>query len=392
MQAAPAPSSMIASAMADVSVARPKEARPEAKRNVETAKTDDELSFFQDDRMIVRIAALSCIFIGIITLTWVLFVAKPVIVPIVAAFVAGLIIAPIGERIQSAGISSSLANFIILACLITGGFFIWYFLGTRLAAFVVDLPNQIQLIAEKVGSVLQSLDWLQSAVGKPASGTAESKSALAIDVKAIALYIFGAVSPAITQILIFLFALVMFLIDRPLVKRAIVMAFRSRENRLEALRFVNQVEASLSRYLSTVFVINLGVGAATMALMFAIGMPGYIPLGIAAFFLNFLPFVGPLVLKVLLIPFGLAVFPTLAHGLLPVAIYALLILIESNFVTPVLVGRNFSMRPLAVFTSIVFWTWLWGLPGALLAMPILVIVATVIDRFLTEEKPSALPG
>jgi predicted PurR-regulated permease PerM len=383
---------MIARAMADVSVARPKEARAEAKRNVEPAKTDDETSFFQDDRLIVRFAALSCIFIGIITLTWVLFVAKPVIVPIVAAFVAGLIIAPIGERIQSAGISSSLANFIILACLIAGGFFIWYFLGTRLAAFVVDLPNQVQLIAEKVGGVLQSLDWLQSAVGKPASGTAENKSALAIDVKATALYIFGAVSPAITQILIFLFALVMFLIDRPLVKRAIVMAFRSRENRLEALRFVNQVEASLSRYLSTVFVINLGVGAATMALMFAIGMPGYIPLGIAAFFLNFLPFVGPLVLKVLLIPFGLAVFPTLAHGLLPVTIYALLILVESNFVTPVLVGRNFSMRPLAVFTSIVFWTWLWGLPGALLAMPILVIVATVIDRFLTEEKPSALPG
>jgi predicted PurR-regulated permease PerM len=365
-----------------------------ARRDPTEGETEEQKGeiLSREDEFLVRLALMSIIFLGMVALTSVLYVARPVIVPIVAAFVVGLMVAPIGERFQQFGVPKLLINLLILANVAAAAVLASIFLAPKIEIFFADLPFQMQKISSQLELIMRPLDNLQSAMSsKTAPSTAGDAKSSAFDAKAIAVYALGALTPAVTQILIFAFALIMFLIDRPLIKRAIVMAFETRERRLEALKFVNQMEASLSQYLSTVFVINLGVAVLTTLMLFALGMPGYIPLGVAAFFLNFLPIIGPLVLKGGLLLLGLATYPTIIQGLIPVTLYTVLVMIESNFVTPFLVGRRFSMPPLVVFISIMFWTWLWGLTGALLAMPLLVIGSTIIDRYLTEEKLT-LPG
>ncbi len=301
-------------------------------------------------------------------------------------------IAPIGERVQNLGIPSSVTNLVIIANIASIVLLAYIFVTPKLELLFADLPFQFQKISAQIDTILRPLENLQSAMGpKPSGDKAAEAKGMAFDAKAIAVYTLGAVSPALTQIFIFGFALVMFLIDRPLIKKAIVLGFPSRESRLEALKFVNQVESSLSKYLSTVFVINLCVGLIVTLTLFAVGMPGYIALGLVAFLLNFLPFVGPLLLKGGLLLLGLAAYPTLLQGVVPALLYAAIVLVESNFVTPFLVGRKFAMPPLLVFISIVFWTWLWGLTGALLSMPLLVIASAIVDRFVTEDKLT-LPG
>lgn len=349
-------------------------------------------SFFRSEKALLRYASVSCIFLGLVAFIWVLVVARPIILPVVTAFIIGLIAAPLGERIQKLGIPTTLANLIIISNLVAIFLLAYAIIGPKVGAYFADFPDKAQKIAIEFERVLRPLEQLQSAIGRASNpGDAKPGSPVAVDIKALAVSGVGALSPALTQIFIFAFSLVLFLIDRPLIKNAIVLAFNTREKRLEVLRFVNQIEDSLSQYLSTVLLINIGIGVITTSLLFALDVPGYAALGVFAFLLNFLPFIGPLFMKGVLLLLGIATYPTLVQGLLPFIFYTLVVVIESNIVTPVLVGRKFSMRPLAVFMSIVFWTWLWGVVGALLAVPILVICSTVIDRFVTEDKIS-LPG
>lgn len=353
---------------------------------------EEPASLSDDDRLILRVALISLIFLGLVGVTFVLFIARPVILPIAAAFVIGLMIAPIGERLQKFGVPNAIINIVIMANLASLIVISYIFFAPKLETMFAEMPAQFQKVSQQIDHLLRPLENLQAALGpKTADGKGAETKAFSFDAKQIAVYALAAISPAMTQILIFAFALVMFLIDRPLIKKAIVLAFNSREDRLEAIKFVNQVEASLSQYLSTVFVINAVVGTLTAIVLFLVGMPGYLAIGIVAFLLNFLPFVGPLLLKGALLLLGIAAFPTLLQGVLPVLLYAVIVLVESNFVTPILVGRKFSMPPLLVFISIIFWTWLWGIVGALLAMPLLVIASAIVDRFITEDKTS-LPG
>jgi len=87
---------------------------------------------------------------------------------------------------------------------------------------------------------------------------------------------------------------------------------------------------------------------------------------------------------------GLLTFDTMWKELLPPAWYLLLHLLEANLITPVLLGRRFSLNPVVIFVSLIFWTWLWGVPGALLSVPILVSIKVVCDRVPALSSVSEL--
>ncbi len=87
---------------------------------------------------------------------------------------------------------------------------------------------------------------------------------------------------------------------------------------------------------------------------------------------------------------GLLSFDTLWQGVLPAAWYLLLHLLEANFITPALLGRRFTLNPVVIFVALIFWTWLWGIPGALLAVPILVSLKVISDRVPALSPVSAI--
>jgi predicted PurR-regulated permease PerM len=102
--------------------------------------------------------------------------------------------------------------------------------------------------------------------------------------------------------------------------------------------------------------------------------------GMLVALLNFVPYFGPASGMALLTSVGLLTFETVWQAALPPLWYLLLHLVESNLVTPVLLGRRFTLNPVVIFVSLIFWTWLWGVPGALLSLPILVSIKAVSDR------------
>jgi len=168
--------------------------------------------------------------------------------------------------------------------------------------------------------------------------------------------------------------------------------FTDREARLRALKIMNDIESNLGGYLIVVTAINLALGLVTMLMAYMLGLPSPILWGALAFVLNYVPYVGPAIMDVLLFGIGVLTFPTLLGALLPPAIFLAITVVEGQFLTPAIVGRRLlNLHPLAVFLSIAFWAWLWGPVGAFLATPILIVACVALEHLYPRHK-AELPG
>ncbi len=148
-----------------------------------------------------------------------------------------------------------------------------------------------------------------------------------------------------------------------------------------ALSAVYDIERKVSRYLLTITVINASLGAAIAITLALLGVDYAYVWGIAAFLLNFVPFVGGLVGTVLIGASAIVQFDSIYYALAAPIAYQILTGVEGQFITPTLVGRRLEMNTVAVFLTVVLWGWLWGIPGALVAVPFLVVFKVICENF-----------
>ena len=157
------------------------------------------------------------------------------------------------------------------------------------------------------------------------------------------------------------------------------------------LKIINDIEHNLTDYLSVVAVINLVVGLIAGLIAYFVGLPNAIAWGVLAFILNFVPYLGALMMEAVLLAVGLVTFPTLAQAIVAPLLYFGFTTLEGHFITPSIMGRRLTLNPLTVFLSLIFWTWLWGPIGAFLAVPLL-IVTLVAKEHVFPEEDLVLPG
>ncbi|EHH68108.1 AI-2E family transporter [Gluconobacter morbifer] len=141
-----------------------------------------------------------------------------------------------------------------------------------------------------------------------------------------------------------------------------------------------QIERNVSLYLVTITLMNLLVGLANMIQCWATGMPNPLLWGVLAFLLNYIPIIGPLTGVVVYFIVGLFSFSSLFYALLPPAIYLLIHILEGETITPMLLARHFTLNPVFVMGSLLFWDWMWGIPGAFLSVPMLAVFKIVCDH------------
>jgi predicted PurR-regulated permease PerM len=146
------------------------------------------------------------------------------------------------------------------------------------------------------------------------------------------------------------------------------------------VRIARTVQREVSRYLLTISLINTGLGAVIAAGMLAIGMPNPVLWGVLAALLNFIPYLGSLLGIVLVGLVALVSFDAIWPALLAPLIYLACTAVEAQLVTPLVIGRRLEMNPVVIFLAIAFWGWLWGIVGALIAVPLLVILKVFADH------------
>ena len=151
-------------------------------------------------------------------------------------------------------------------------------------------------------------------------------------------------------------------------------------NKRQAVDISQQIQEDISAYLLTITAMNAAVGVATAAAMYLCGLGDPLLWGATAFLLNYIPILGPLFGVFIFVLVGMLSFESLWWALLPPAVYLGIHLVEGETLTPMLLARRFTLNPVLIILSLVFWFWMWGVLGAILAVPMLAILKIVSDR------------
>jgi predicted PurR-regulated permease PerM len=238
---------------------------------------------------------------------------------------------------------------------------------------------------------LAALNELQTALGINASGKPLDFNPMQI-IEAMLAVVTPAALQFVLSSVLFLGTLFFLILGRASFRKNAVNWSSSRTTRLRTLKILNDIEENLGGYLLVVTIINLVLGAVTVVAAMLMGLPSPILWGALAFVLNYIPYVGPAIMDVLLFGIGLLTFPTLLGALLPPAVFIAITTIEGHFLTPAIVGRKvLNLHPLAIFLSIAFWAWMWGPVGAFLATPILIVARVALAHLYPSQK-AELPG
>jgi len=148
----------------------------------------------------------------------------------------------------------------------------------------------------------------------------------------------------------------------------------------KAVTIARETEASISTYLVTVTLVNLGLGLAVALVMFLLKMPNPLLWGAMAALAEFIPYLGASALVALLTLAGLVTFEQVGHALLVPLAYLGVNIIQSQLISPLILGRRLTLNPVAIFVGLVFWWWIWGVPGAFIAVPLIATFKIFCDH------------
>jgi predicted PurR-regulated permease PerM len=165
------------------------------------------------------------------------------------------------------------------------------------------------------------------------------------------------------------------------VHEKIVRVLPTFKDKKRALRLIHDVEREVSQYLLTVTAINIGLGAVVAVAMWLTGMPSPILWGVAAALLNFIPYLGAILGIGLVALVALVSFGSLAEASLPPLLYFAATALEGGIFTPLIIGRRLAINAVAILLALSLWAWLWGVVGALIAVPLLVALKAFCDHF-----------
>ncbi len=333
-----------------------------------------------------QVSTWSLAILAAVAVGFVLYVAREIMLPVVAAFVVGIMLGPATRRLEALRVPRPLAAVLQVTAVTLIIAFVILLIVPRVSELTSGLPDVVSSLKEKLhvfDGVLQTWRRVTATVTEAPKGDAVALPSPGIS---WAPWTISILLPPITGFLFFLVVLLLFIGAWPDLRRALVMTFASRDSRLTVLKILNEIEAGLANYLLIVTLINICVGLLTGLICALTGVPNAIGFGALAAALNFIPIIGPITTFLILLLVGIVTAPSLAPGLLPAAGFGILIVIEGQFVTPAIIGRHLELNALAVLLSLAFWTWLWGPMGAFLSSPILMVALILKQRLYTDEE------
>jgi predicted PurR-regulated permease PerM len=367
------------------------DARTRKRQMTETVSEGHELaeaSTAKRDRLLAALTLIAGVGL-IIALPFALRAGAEFFLPVTAALVVAIALVPLLEWFERRGIPSRLASALCLLIFLTVTVF-------AVGSIVLPAIDWIALIPERIGKVQTALSPLldlyksfdrfverilsQIAISPDRSQmvTIETPNSLS-----------GLLATSAPHILIQLFfallVIFFFLAGWTTMRKRTIVSRGSFEGALTTARVIERVVDSTSTYLGTITVINVALGALTAVIIWQLGMTSPVMWGGIVAVLNYIPYLGPIASALLLFFGGLMVFPDAWGAMLPPLVFIGLHLVEANLVTPMIVGERLEINPLAILISLSFWAWVWGTTGALLAVPLLIILKQVFSAAGTPD-------
>jgi predicted PurR-regulated permease PerM len=313
------------------------------------------------------------------------YFARDVLLPIVLAILLTLTLRPVVRGLQRIGIPPGISAVLLMLAIGLGFAVAGYFLSGPIGQMAARAPQIGMEVQFKLAGLMDRLASLRE-VGEQvtemadAAGATDEKMEVVVDQSGPIPSAVGSVASIGSSLVAAMILTLFLLASGDFYHRRIVEASPKLHDKKRALTIVRDVERQISRYLGAITVINAGLGVAIGLALWIIGLPMPHVWGTLAFLLNFMPFIGAIIGTVAAGAFALVSFESVPYALLVPLAYFTLTTIEGNFVTPMLVGRRLELNIVSVFVTVAFWIWLWGVPGAVLAVPFLVVVKAVCDH------------
>jgi predicted PurR-regulated permease PerM len=312
------------------------------------------------------------------------YVASSIILPVVLAFVLQLILQPAVDLLERIGLPRAVGA--LLAILLVVGALVGFVaaLSVPAASWAEKLPDGLPRLETHLVVLKRPIEALQKVV-QQAEHVADSpgKKEPTVSVRrdlGLTGVLFAGTRAVLDGLFTTVLVLYFLLVAGDIFLRRIVEVLPNFADKRQAVDIFQQIEADISAYLLTITAMNAAVGIATAVAMYLCGLGDPLLWGAAAFLLNYVPILGPLLGTIIFLLAGMLSFDSLWWALLPAILYFCIHLAEGETLTPMLLARRFTLNPVLIILSLVFWFWMWGVPGAILAVPMLAILKIVSDR------------
>ncbi|WAT16683.1 AI-2E family transporter [Aurantiacibacter sp. MUD11] len=333
----------------------------------------------QELRLISSLVVLLAIGL-FLALPFVLSIGSVVFLPLVAALILTIVLSPLADKLATwlpnfiASILALLVFFGILALALTAVF-------APAMSLYDEVPAMIEQVSEHFTNLQATFAWVGELNERLAAITGGEDGQQVVLAGPTMLEQLAFATPTVLLEVLLTFMLAFFMIEaRIRLRRRLLLERQQVGASLKAARAIREVQDRVAAYILTVALINTGVGIIVALGAWLLGLEAPIMWGGLAALLNFIPYVGPLLMTVLLGLFGIGSADILLVGLIPAALYLGLHTIEANVITPAVLGARFTMNPVLILLALSYFGWIWGVTGALLSVPILLTLTALVDQ------------
>ena len=338
----------------------------------------------QEALPITRLLSTMVFLLGLalfLALPFVFSVGSVVFLPLVSAIILTIVLTPLADRLIRLGLPNVLASALSLLAAIVVVVLAVLVIVQPAYDLVDQAPKLIARVGEQFNALRGNFGWIADIDRQLARITGNATGAQVIVAGPSVLEQVAIATPSVVIEVFLTLLMTYFMIEaRIRMKRSLLLDRHSFGASLRAARVMRDVQDRVASYIITVAQINLGVGVLVALGAWGLDLTAPVMWGGLAMALNFLPYVGPLTMVGLLALIGLGTSDTIAFGLVPPLLFLGLHTVEANVVTPSLLGARFTLNPVMILLSISYFSWIWGVIGALLSVPILLTLTALVEH------------
>ncbi len=326
---------------------------------------------------------VSLVGLFVLAALYTLHFAQEFFLPIVLAVFLDFLLSPLVRSLRKVGIHESagagIVMLVLLGILATG---VWYLSGPA-SQWLARAPESIATVERRLSALRGPVEQMTRAAQKVEAATeVQTDRTPQVEIKAPGLssQFFGGTASFLSGLTVVIFLTYFLLAVGDLFLQKLVSVLPQFNDKKKAVAIARETEAQISAYLLTSTFVNIGVGIVTALVLWLLDMPNPVLWGVVATVLNFVPYIGAVVNMAILGLAALLAFESTTRALMVPAAFLAINLVEGNLVTPMILGNRMRLNTVALFIGLVFWWFLWGIPGAILAVPIMAALKIMCDH------------
>jgi predicted PurR-regulated permease PerM len=323
--------------------------------------------------------------LALLALLYTLYFARDFLIPIVYAVLLNFLLSPAIRALNRLHIPSHLSAAVLVLALLAALGGATYALAGPAQRWATSAPETVGRAESKLRHLIRPVQQVSKQVEQAAGavGNATNRNPPQVVVAAgpsVSSRIFGTTEKLVAAILEIVILLYFLLAGGDLFLQKLIKVLPHFSDKLKAVEIARATEAAVSAFLTTALMVNVAEGTLVALALWAIGLPNAPLWGVVVALLEFVPYLGALAAVIILGLAGLTTFENVGHALLPPAAFLAINLVQANVVSPLLLGHRLTLNPVAIFVGLTFFFWIWGVPGAFLAVPLLATLKIFCDH------------